>query len=182
MARLSDADWMSRFVTRAGSQRAAAEQLGVSPSTVSKVIRGQRNGTRYRDAARAGAAGRRISPPAPTARTPRRVRGPVRRPSREGKERVVTGSPRAAGREVERSINTGRTVEGFTVNISGATRSGGYRHKNDRGWSGPLTVPHPSESELTQLTAGTEDDILDVLRHHFPWLGGGSIHAITWED
>ena len=173
---------MARFVARAGSQRAAAQQLGVSPSTVSKVIHGQRNGARYRDAARAGAAGRSVAPPPPTSRTPHRVRGRVRNPGREGRERVTTRSPRVAGREVDRTITAGRIVRGFTVTVTNAQRAGGYRHKRDHGWSGPLTIDLPSADELDRLGNGTKDDVLGVLRDHFPWLGGGSIRGITWED
>lgn len=182
MARLSDSEWMRRFVARVGSQRAAAGQLGVSSSLVGKVVKGQRSGERYRDAARAGAAGRTVTPPPPTARTPRRVRQPVRRPGRDGRSRVVTGSPRVAGREVERSVSEGRVMSGFTVTVIGAQRANNYRHKNDRGWSGALSIPTPTEDQLAMLTQGTEDDMLQALREHHPWLGGGHITGITWED
>ena len=173
---------MSRFVERAGSQREVAARLGVSPSLIGKIIKGQRNGERYRDAARAGATGRRVTPPPPTSRTPRRVRQPVRRQGRDGRSRVITKSPRIAGREVQRSVDTGRSVSGFTVTIPGGKRSGDYRHKNDRGWDGPLTVPYPTPGQLDQLARGTRDDVLGVLREQFPWLGGGRIAGITWED
>lgn len=182
MARLSDAEWMSRYVQRTGTQRAVAAQLGVSPSMVSKIIKGERSGARYRDAARAGATGRKVTPPPPTSRTPRRVRQPVRRPGRDGRSRVVTQSPRVAAREVQRSRDAGRSLTGFTVTVTNAVRSGKYRHKNDQGWSGPLTVAHPTDDQLAALTQGTRDDVLRALRQDYPWLGRGRIAGITWED
>lgn len=182
MARLSDREWMARFAQRVGSQRAAADQLGVSPSTVSKIIRGQRNGERYREAARAGANGRRVVPPPPTSRTPRRVRRPARTEMPDGRSRVVTKSARVAGREVERARSMGRQPQGFTVTLVNAERSQQYRHKSAGTWSGALTMADLTDDQVDRLTNGADADVLGVLREQYPWLGTGQVHGITWED
>ena len=182
MAKLSTAEWMGRYVRRLGSQRAVAEALGVSSSMVGKIVRGQRGGERFRDAARAGAAGRQVEPPPPTTRTPRRVRQPARVPTGGGSSRVITRSPRVAGREVERSRGAGRRPREFTVTLVGVDRSAQYRHKSAGSWSGPLTLTDLTDSQLDRLTGGTDDDVLSVLREEHPWLGKGRIAGITYQD
>ena len=182
MARLSAGEWMARFAQRAGSQRAAARALGVSASTVSKVIRGDRNGDRYRAAAREGASGRAVEPPPPTDRTPRRVRRPARTELPDGRSRVITKSPRIAGREVERAQRSDRTPHGFTVTLVGVTRSAGYRHKSGGTWSGALSMPDLTDEQMDRLTGGTDADVLAVLQEHHSWVGDGQIQGITWED
>lgn len=181
MARLSDADWMARFVGRVGSQRKAAEALGVSPSMVGLIVRGKRSGARYRDAARAGASGKPVAPPAPTPRTPRRVRRPVRQGTSGGGSRIMTSSPRLAAQEVRRTVAAGRAVAGFTVSLS-AQRADRYRHKSDQGWVGSLTIKDMTDEQLATLQAGDTDGVLVALRRDHSWLGDARIFSITYTD
>lgn len=173
---------MGRFVERVGSQRAAAAQLGVSPSMVSKVVRGLRSGERYRDAARAGATGRKVAPPPPTAKTPRRVRRSARIPTTAGGSRIVTKSTGVVAREIDRSRAAGRTPRGLTVTLLGVDRSAQYRHKGAGKWSGALSVSHLTGDQLDRLSGGDTADVLAVLREEHPWLGQGQIAGLTFED
>lgn len=182
MARLSDSAWMGRFVERVGSQRAAAAQLGVSPSMVSKVVRGLRSGERYRDAARAGASGRKVTPPPPTAKTPRRVRRSARIPTTTGGSRIVAKSAGVFGREIGRSRAAGRVPRGLTVTLTDVDRSAQYRHKGPGKWSGALGLTHLTSDQIDRLANGTIEDVLSVLREEHPWLGSGRISGVTFED
>lgn len=180
--RLSDADWMARFVARAGTQRAAAEQLGVSPSLIGRIVRGERNGARFREAARAGARGRRVTPPPPTSRTPRRVRQPVRTPTRGDGSRVMTKSPRLAAREMEKTVEAGRSVQGFTVYAIAQRNSDTPSRHRTGSWTGALSIAAPNDDQLAALMEGNADAVAVALREQYPWVGDLEILSITYTD
>lgn len=176
--RLSDADWMQRLIGRAGSQRKAAEQLGVSPSMVGRVARGERGGGRYREEAKKGARGRRVTPPAPTPKTPRRVRQPVRQTVERGSRVTVARSARLFGREVERSQELGRALSGVVVS---GTFARSYRNRGGA-WSGSLAISTPTDEQIEMLMAGNTEGVLEALREVYSWVGGGRIHSMTYTD
>lgn len=177
----SDAEVMRRFVAAVGSQRAAAEQLGISKSMVGLIIKGKRSGARFREAAQIGAQGGPVTPPAPGPRTPRRVRQPVRTPLPDGGSRVTTRSPKLAGREVEKSWQAGREVYGVSVQVV-AQRAASYRHKSDMGWTGTLTIEHPTDEQLEMLMSGDADGVVGSLLVDRPWLEDATIIGITFTD
>jgi len=181
MAGESDAEMMQRFVAAAGSQRAAAERLGISKSMVGLITKGKRSGARYREAAEAGSRGESVSAPPPGPRTPSRVRQPVRNPLPDGGSRVITRSPNLAGREVEKSWNAGREVQGFSVQVV-AQRAAAYRHKSDMGWTGTLTIEHPTDDQLEMLMSGNADGVVGALLVDKPWLEDAQIVGITFHD
>ena len=62
--------------------------------------------------------------------------------------------------KVQRDVNAGRSLNGFTVTVTNAVRSGKYRHKNDQGWSGPLTAGgHVYRVTFPVGLSGEADDV-----------------------
>lgn len=170
MAKVSDAEWMRRFVARAGSQRAAAEQLNITKSMVGRVARGERSGARYRDAARAGAQGRKITPPPPSRRTPKRVRQPVRQP-RPDRGRMAQVGPRGTrgkllGQEIGRARRNGWSIEPITISIR-TTRAANYYGGE---WSGAITID-PTEDNLDMIENG---DLIGAIQSEHPWVNEDS--------
>lgn len=171
-------------IRKAGSQRALAEQMGVSKSLVGRWYRGERSSAKWEPAIRDYAAGRSFTPPG---RRPGRVRGKVRNPTDTGSRVVMKGRGargKLIGQEIRRARRNDREPRNITITGTFARR--GRANSNDRRgggeWTEPLMIEDPTDEQLDLLADGDYAAAI-AMDENLWWVGDvDTVQGITWEE